>query len=274
MKHPLKLTCILAHPDDESMGTGGILAKYADEGVHTTLITATGGERGWFGPEDDYPGPQALARTRQKELRAAADVLGLQEVSFLGYEDGQLDQADPAEVVCRIVDHLRRVRPQVVVTFDPFGAYGHPDHVAICQLTTSALVAAADAGYDGERPPHRVSKLYYMAQTQQLMQQYEAVFGELVMDVDDVSRRAPGWESWAITTRIDTVDYWRQIVKAIACHKSQLPAYDSLYELPEEDHRRLWKTQSFYRAYSLVNGGRDVEKDLFAGLRERKEIRD
>ena len=93
MTETLKLMCILAHPDDESLGTGGILAKYAAEGVETYLVTATRGERGWMGDEKDDPGLEALGRLRTGELQAAAQVLGLREVNFLDYIDGDLDRA-------------------------------------------------------------------------------------------------------------------------------------------------------------------------------------
>ena len=269
MTEPLKLMCILAHPDDESLGTGGILAKYAAEGVETYLVTATRGERGWPGDDTEYPGLEALGRIREAELQAAAQALGLREVVFLDYIDGDLDQADPVEVINKIVTHLRRVRPQVVVTFDPTGAYGHPDHIAICQFATAAIVAAADPDYGktGGLPPHRVSKLYYMVETEEDAIAYQEAFGELVMTIDGVKRRATGWESWAVTTRIDTTAYWRQVWQAISCHKSQLPEYLALQELPDEHHQNLWGTQSYYRAFSLVNGGRQVENDLFEGLR-------
>lgn len=266
MTRPLKLMCILAHPDDESLGTGGILAKYAAEGIETYLVTATRGERGWFGEEDDYPGPAALGHIREVELRAAAETLGLKGVTFLDYEDGELDQANPAGAIGKIVTHLRRVRPHVVVTFDPNGAYGHPDHIAICQFTTAAVVAAADPYY-ADTQPHRVSKLYYMVETQENMAAYEAAFGDLVMRIDGMERRATGWQDWAITTRIDTSAHWQQVWQAISCHQSQLPGYEALSNLPDEFHRNLWHTQKFYRAFSLVNGGRQVEHDLFAGLR-------
>ncbi len=112
----LKLMCILAHPDDESLATGGILAKYAAAGVQTYLVMATRGERGWTGPVQDYPGPQALGRLREAELRAAAHVLRLREVIFLDYQDGDLDQADPTEAVGKIAAQIRRLRPEVIVT--------------------------------------------------------------------------------------------------------------------------------------------------------------
>lgn len=268
MNQERRLLCILAHPDDESLGMGGILAKYANEDVATYLVTATRGEHGWFGPEDEYPGPAALGQRREQELYAAAAVLGLQEVNFLDYEDGRLDEADPNEVIGKLVDHLRRVRPHVVVTFDPYGAYGHPDHIAICQFTTAAVVAAANADFDNGRSPHQVAKLYYYVGTRDRLEIYQEAFGELVMQIDGVERRAPGWPAWAVTTRVDTAVYREQVWQAISCHQSQLPGYQALRDLPQEKYRRLWDVQTFYRAFSLVNGGRLEEQDLFAGLRQ------
>jgi LmbE family N-acetylglucosaminyl deacetylase len=260
----------MAHPDDETLGTGGILAKYAAEGVETYLVTATRGERGWFGDPDDNPGLDELGRLRTAELQAAAATLGLNEVSFLDYIDGDLDQADPDEAIRKIVTHIRRVRPQVVVTFDPGGAYGHPDHIAICQFTTAALVAAADSSYRDLQnlPPHRVLKLYYMMATKEEAAIYEEAFGDLVMVIDGVERRVAAWESWAITTRVDTSEYWEQVWDAVFCHKTQLPGYDALKQLPLERQQELWAANSFYRALSLVNGGRKPETDLFEGVRE------
>lgn len=268
-----KLMCVLAHPDDESLAIGGILAKYAASGVRTYLLMATRGERGWTGAAADDPGPQALGRLRQAELQAAARVLGLQEVVFLDYQDGELDRADPAEAVAKIVTHLRRVRPDVVVTFDPNGMYGHPDHIAISQLTTTAVAVAADPSYQGltRGAPHRVAKLYYRAFLQAEQQAYEATFGHLVMPVDSIERRFTAWPEWAITTRIDTSAHWEQVWRAIGCHRSQLPGYQRLQALPGEARAALLATQTYYRAMSLVNGGRAVEDDLFAGLRGRAQ---
>src|SRR5436190_19776205 len=131
----LKLMCVFAHPDDESLGTGGTLAKYAAEGIRTYLLTATRGEHGWTGDEKDYPGPAALGKMREAELRAAAVALGVREVNFLDYIDGELDQADPAEATAKIVGHLRRIKPKVVVTFTQDGALCYPVQFAISQLT-------------------------------------------------------------------------------------------------------------------------------------------
>ncbi len=268
MTNNLKLMCILAHPDDESLGTGGILARYAAEGVETYLVTATRGERGWFGDENEHPGLEALGKIREAELLAAASVLGIRSVDFLDYLDGDLAQARSAEVIAKIVGHLRRARPNVVVTFGPDGAYGHPDHVAICQFTTAAIVeAASDVSlYHRDLAPHAVSKLYYMAATKELAEAYQSVFGHLVVSIDGVERGEVVWPDWAITTRIETWDYWRTVWQAVCCHRTQLPAYQALEQVSEEQHKILWNSQTYYRAFSLVNGGRRVEHDLFEGL--------
>jgi LmbE family N-acetylglucosaminyl deacetylase len=266
MPNPLRLMCVLAHPDDESLGTGGLLARYAAEGVETYVVTATRGERGWDTSAADYPGLEGLGRIREAELRAACAVLKVKELSFLDYIDGDLDQANPAEAIGKIVTHIRRVQPQVVVTFDPFGAYGHPDHIAISQFTNAACVWAADASY-GEGTPHRVSKFYYLTDRKDLIALYTKVFGEISMNIDGVLRQAMPWEDWAITTRINADDYWQQVWQACQCHKTQVGSLMAVSTLTEDEQRQIWSPQTFYRAYSLVNGGRQSEDDMFEGLR-------
>jgi LmbE family N-acetylglucosaminyl deacetylase len=266
---------VLAHPDDESLGVGGALAKYASEGVDVFLLTATRGDsgryRGLRADDRQHPGPLALATIREAELRAAASVLGVRDVSILDYHDQRLDRADPRQAVADIAGHLRRVQPNVVVTFGPDGAYGHPDHIAISQFTTAAIVAAADAAFVGtslgaaERP-HTVSKLYYIAWPESTWAAYQAAVGTLMSTVDGVERRATPWPDWAITTVIDTRSFWSTVWRAISCHQSQVVAYERLKDLSAEHHEALWGRQSFYRAFSAVNGGRARETDLFEGI--------
>jgi LmbE family N-acetylglucosaminyl deacetylase len=234
---PLRLMAITAHPDDESLGCGGALARYAAEGVETFVLSATRGERGRHGP-GEHPGLETVGRIREKELRQAARELGVTGVDFLGYEDGGLDQAEPREAIARIVDHLRRVRPSVVITFGPDGAYGHPDHIAISQLATAAVVCAADprcgvcigseemgtgsgarwaaSGNRGGRRgrglrAHRVSKLYYMASSAETWAIYQETFKTLTSTVDGVVRQAVPWPDWAVTTRVDAGDWWHHV---------------------------------------------------------------
>jgi LmbE family N-acetylglucosaminyl deacetylase len=268
MKTALRLMCVLAHPDDESLGVGGTLAKYASEGIEIELVTATRGERGWAGPAEDNPGLDGLGQIRTAELLAAARVLGLKQVSFLNYIDGDLDQAQPAEAIGKIVAHLRRFRPHVVLTFGPDGAYGHPDHIAISQFTTAAIVAAAQPAYTDLQhlPPHAVSKLYYLTISQTRAKEYIAMFGDLGMDVDGVRRQGVAWNDWAITTWIDTAAHWQKVWQAIECHRSQISP-ELLAGMTEAQRRSLASVEMYYRVFSLVNSGRAMESDLFEGLR-------
>lgn len=269
----LRLMAVLAHPDDESLGVGGTLAKYAAEGAEVYLVTATRGDsgryRGLRPDEAGHPGRDALSEIRERELRAAAAALGVRELWLLDYRDRQLDRADPQDAISRIAARLRRARPHVVLTFGPDGSYGHPDHIAISQFTSSAIVAAADPGFaleDGG-PPHAVSKLYYMAWPASTWAAYEAAFRKLVSTVDGCDRQATPWPEWAITTVIDTRPVWTTVWRAVSCHESQVSGYERLKELAPEHHEALWGSQSFYRAFSTVNGGRARETDLFEGLR-------
>jgi LmbE family N-acetylglucosaminyl deacetylase len=264
----LRLMCVLAHPDDESLGTGGALAKAAADGVATYVVTATRGERGRFGDGKESPGPEVVGKAREAELRAAARELGVRDLQLLGYPDGALDTVDAAEAIERIAGHLRRVQPQVVITFGPEGAYGHPDHIAICQFTTAAIVCAADPSFGPAiGPPHRVSKLYYIAWSPDKWTAYQAALRKLVFTVNGKERQAVPWPDWAITTVIDTSAVWPTVWRAVSCHETQMTIYRRLADLSEEHQRGLWGTQEFYRVFSSVNGGSVQESDLFEGLR-------
>jgi LmbE family N-acetylglucosaminyl deacetylase len=268
--NPLKLMAILAHPDDESMGMGGTLARYAAEGVSTHLVTATRGEKGWFGLPAENPGPYGMGAIRQAELLNAAHMLKLHSVDFLNLIDGELAQANIHEATAHIVSLVRSIRPQVVVTFGPEGDYGHPDHIAISQLTAGALVCAADPMYPGEtRPAHRVNKLYFMVNSPQMTGLLTEQFGdEIGIDVDGIHRGPVAWPEWAITTRLDVGEHWRTARKAILCHRSQLPSLGNIESLSDERWRTLLTAQgTFVRQYSLVGVSPGIEHDLFAGIR-------
>lgn len=269
MDDALRLLAVFPHPDDETLGLGSTLARYSAEGVETYLVCATRGERGWYDSEGSNPGFEAVGRIRHAELLCAAEHLGLEEVSFLDYLDGDLDQADPGEIIGRIVTHIRRIRPQVVITFPPDGTYGHPDHIALSQFTGGALVCAADRNFvdANVQSPHRVLKFYYMVDSVDVVSAAIEQLGGIRMDVDGVLRRHIGWEDWQITTRLDNKKFLDRVQKAIHCHKSQLPGYGQIAEWSLSEHERIFGTGNFYRAFSLVNGGRRLETDLFEGLR-------
>ena len=269
----LRLLAVTAHPDDEALGCGGVLAKYASEGRETFLVTADPGQtRGRFEGEPEgaprHPGRSALARIREAELRASAEALGVRDVAVLDYEDQLLDRAPVDEIVPQLVAHVRRIRPHVVLTFPPDGAYGHPDHVAISQFTTAALVAAADSTFgDGALPTHRVSKLYYLAWS-------EAAWARLPGRVQEARvggrrRRAAGR---AVARLVDHDASSTRGATGRPCGGPSVATGRRWRGTPpsgtltDAHHEALWGTQSFYRAFSLVNGGRCREHDLFEGL--------
>jgi len=269
MSDSLKLLAIFPHPDDETLGLGSTLARYSAEGVETYLVCATRGERGWFDSEGPNPGLEGVARIREAELSCAAEYLGLREVSYLDSIDGDVDLARPDEIIGKLVSHIRRIKPQVVVTFGPDGAYGHPDHIALSQFTNGALVCAADQNFiDAEvQSPHRVLKFYYMVDSVDIVGATNEAFGGISMDVDGVTRHHVGWQDWQITTQLDNRAWMEKVQKAIQCHKSQLPGYGPISEWSLDDLVKIFGIGHFYRSYSLVNSGRKVETDLFEGLR-------
>jgi LmbE family N-acetylglucosaminyl deacetylase len=275
VKKKLKLLAVLAHPDDESLGFGGALAKYAAEGIEVYLVTATRGEAGrFFGALGGSGDPLEVGLVREAELRAAAAVLGVREVSILGFPDGALDRVPSAIAIRSIVSHIRRIQPDVIVTFGPEGAYGHPDHIAVSQFAASAAVCAADAGFhveDGSAlnsaPAHRVAKFYYLALRSNKWEAYQTAFRKLTITVDGVERQATPWPDWAVTTAIDTSAVWPTVWEAVCCHQTQISIYERLGELTTEQRKAIWGSQEFYRVFSTVNGGRELENDLFEGLR-------
>jgi LmbE family N-acetylglucosaminyl deacetylase len=165
---------VLAHPDDETFGMGGTLAYYARKGVDVHLICATRGEVGAMDPELMI-GHSSIAEVREAELRCAAGVLGLTGVHFLDYRDsgmpGSPDNSHPLalaaapldEVAKKVVVYIRKIKPQVVLTFDPIGGYRHPDHIAIQRATVEAFRLAADPSYvDPEKlPAHQPQRMFF-----------------------------------------------------------------------------------------------------------------
>ena len=205
-----------------------------------------------------------------RSLHVAAE-LGVADVTLLDYPDRYVDRAEPHHAIAAIAGHMRRIRPDVVITFGPDGAYGHPDHIAISQFASAAIVTAADpmfasGGEHGTRP-HSVAKLYYIAWPQSTWSAYQSAFKTLTSTVDGVERQTVPWADWAITTRIDTRNYWPTVWRAVSCHTSQMAAYEKLSQLSPDLHEALWGAQSFYRVFSTANGGRRQETDLFEGIR-------
>ena len=267
---PLRLMAVLAHPDDESLGIGGTLAKYAAQGARITLACATRGERGWFGVPAAHPGSRALGELRQAELLRAAAHLGIQQVYFLDLVDGEMRHSDLAPAAGRLAHLLRRERPQVVISFGPDGDYGHPDHIATAQLTQAALLrAASDWELEAGEAPHTVDKLYAFTNSPQMQAVVQELVGGIGIEVDGVQRSLFAWPEWAITTRLalDAADM-QAARRAILEHRTQLPSLGDAAGMSEAQWRQVLVEQNaYYRVFSLVPGGPGVETDLFQGLR-------
>ena len=177
-------------------------------------------------------------------------------------------------MVADLAAALRRDRPDVVVTFGPDGAYGHPDHVAVSRHATAAVLVAADPAHRGPggAPPHRVAKLYHRVWTAAARAAYLAAFPAAGIDVDGERRRWVAWPEWAVTARLDAAAHWRAVRAAVACHRSQLADAAAVARWSPRRHRALWGTQQFALAMSLVGAGPGVEADLFVGLRGRRPL--
>lgn len=263
-----RLLFVLAHPDDESLGFGGTIARYASEGAEVFLITATRGQRGRFGITEEKPAPEIIGRVREQELCAASKILGIKEVTVLDYMDGDLDKVEPHEIISTIAYHIRRIQPQVILTFGPDGVYGHPDHIAISQYTGAAIVKAGEPSFETEGyKSHTVPKFYYLAWNELTSQLHQQALKELGMNVDGLKRLVVPYPDWMITTIIAAHHFWRTVWQAVSCHETQMGIYAKLRELPDDRHRELWGAQTFYRVFSLVNGGRKKEADLFEGIK-------
>jgi LmbE family N-acetylglucosaminyl deacetylase len=205
---PQTLLVVMAHPDDESMGCGGIIVRHTRAGVQTHLVCATYGEAGWTGKP---PGTKEedLAEIRAAELERAAHALGLSRVELWDYPDGSVSVSDRQEITQRIWEEITRWRPRAVIGWGPDGGYGHPDHIAVGACTDAAVMAMAE----GDRPA-----LYHLAFDKQLADFYrEAVrlAGSgaapqlVVQDAVDV----------VIELHADEV---MMKLRAIDCHASQL----------------------------------------------------
>ena len=285
---PLTLMAVFAHPDDESFGTGGTLARYgADPDVRVVLVCATLGEAGQIS-DPSLATPERLGAVRENELRCACQALGVDALHLLGYRDSgmagtpenldprALANADLDQVVGQIVDKIRRERPDVVVTFDQTGGYGHPDHVAVHYHTRAAFSAAADPARFPEQlaaglSPHQAQKLYYTAIPRRFFVAAAEKMQELRIEVPEryLQRlEGPlGLPDAACTTDVHVADYLDAKQTAVACHATQLHA-DSIFSmLPIEVMRELQRWECFQLARSYVGKDSAEGHDLFEGLR-------
>ncbi len=156
-----------------------------------------------------------------------------------------------------------RFRPDVVITFDPHGMYGHPDHLAVGQAATNAVWRAADPSL---KRAHRVQKMYYRVFTDSALEAYQQTFGELKMQVRADERGGVGWQPWAVTTRVDTNKYAELAWRAITSHRSQVVASESLRQTFDETRATDLGTETYFRVLGQGTGSWNVEENLFEGV--------
>lgn len=275
---PRTLLAVFAHPDDETFGPGGTLALYARRGVAVYLLCATRGESG-SAPPELLRRHSSLADLREAELRRAVEVLGLSGVHFLNYRDsgmpGSPDNEHPQaliaapleEVACRIAEWMRRLRPQVLVTFDPLGGYYHPDHIAVHRATVLAFESILHSWPDPScQPP---LKLYYHTFPRRSLRLLIRLLRVLGRDPTrwgrnrDIDLTAMAANDIPIHAYIDVRPVAGIKRRASACHASQGGA--SSGRVTVWLFRMLGGRETFCRAHPPADR-RLREKDLFAGL--------
>ena len=275
----------MAHPDDETFGCGGLLAKYAAEGVRVALVCATRGEAGEIS-DTSLATPESLAQVREKELRAACAVLGIQDLFIFGYRDSGMAgtpdnqhprafcQADRDVVVGEIVGIIRLLKPQVMVTFDPSGGYGHPDHIAAHQAAVEAFQAAGDPTRyvdqmaDGLEP-HQVAKMYYFVIPRSGIRAFQEAMREagIESDFNDIDVESMGVADEEITTVLDVSRYAEQKERAALCHRTQIQGDQPFSWLPEAVRTRFLSREHLVRSEPPSTPAyRDAEEDLFTGI--------
>jgi N-acetyl-1-D-myo-inositol-2-amino-2-deoxy-alpha-D-glucopyranoside deacetylase len=280
---PLSLLAVKPHPDDEAITMGGTLARYSAEGVRTTLVTATRGEVGEILDKDLDPVEAAprLASIREAELRRACEIMGVGELVFLGYEDSGMAglarnrepktfwQADEEEAVARLIQVIRRVKPQVIATENEVGGYGHPDHIKTHRVAVSAFYYAADLERFPGGEAFRPSKLYYTA--------FPKSVGR---EMAEAMKRAGVENRWGadgepppfavgddrVTTWLDVSAFTDIKIRAMQAHRTQIPPDSWFMKLRDVLGPKAWSREAYERVRSSVDTALP-EDDLFAGLR-------
>jgi mycothiol conjugate amidase Mca len=276
------LLAVHAHPDDECISTGGILARYSAEGARTVLITCTDGAVGEIS-DPSLATPENLAEVRSRELDEAVRILGVSRLVKLGYRDsgmaGTADNENPAsfhqadfdEAVEKVVRVVRAERPQVIVTYDERGGYGHPDHIRAHQVAVAAFHAAGDAQrYPSSGSPWTPSRLYYAVVPMSAMARFAERLKEAGIQVpfqrDENAEDEPppfGVPDELVTTWVDVSAYVDKKRLALAAHRTQMGPDQWFMRLPESLFAETFGRESFQR---VAGFGETPETELFAGV--------
>ncbi len=294
LDHPRRLLLVHAHPDDETIGTGATMAKYAAEGALVTLVTCTLGEEGEILlPElEDLAAHSSdgLGEHRIGELAQAMAALGVRDHRFLGgpgrfRDSGMMGtpqnerpdcfwRADLDEAVRALVAVIREVRPQVLVTYDENGGYGHPDHIQAHRVAVAAVDRAADASYAPETGESwLVAKTYYSAVPRSVLQagiDHLRASGESdFFGVESAEELPFGVDDSLITTAVDARDHLDAKVSAMRAHASQIAVDGPFFALSNNIGQKAFGVEHYVLARGERGSGagpHDWEGDLFAGL--------
>lgn len=273
------LLAIFAHPDDESFGSGGALARYAAEGVQVALVCATRGEVGEIA-DPTLATPETLGQVREAELRCACQALGIAAPILLGYRDsgmaGTPANNDPRafvnasanEVVAWLVNLIRRLQPQVVLTFDPNGGYGHPDHIAIHRHTLAAFHIAADPTRCLEQGrPWRPARLVYPVFPRSFFQEMRRQIAALGLEVADdrLERDDLGWPDDQVHISLDVSGVVEAKQTALRCHRTQFGPDNIFRRMPEAMMKQMMSREYFALAWPQP-ASRFQLQDLFESL--------
>jgi LmbE family N-acetylglucosaminyl deacetylase len=269
---PLTLMAVHAHPDDEATGTGGILARCAAEGIRTVLVTCTDGGCG-DGPGGVKPGepghdPSAVVAMRREELEASCAVLKVDHLELLGYADsgmlgwpandaaGSFWSTPVADAAARLGELMHRYQPDVVVTYDDYGFYGHPDHIQANRIT---MAAADTTGLP--------AKVYWTTIPRSKMLEFQQMMREhgVEWDEPDEPGREIGLPDGEVTTWVDTAAFGSQKFDALAAHASQGENIVFL-RMGKQKFTEVMGMETFVRVRDTT-GAALPENDLFAGLR-------
>lgn len=281
----LTLLCVHPHPDDESIACGGVLARYADEGIRTVVVTCTGGEEGDNLAGIDL-GTDDLVAHRRRELADALAALGVSADHQLGYRDsGMVDtppndhpdsfhRVDVEVAAAALATIIRTEQPQVVVSDDANGSYGHPDHVKANRVTLRAVALAADPDAPIDGQPWQVAKRYVHTFSRgRLFEMHQSMraaglaspFGEDdFASPDDVPMGLP---DELVTTAIDVRDVLDRKRAAMAAHKSQIGTDSFFLNTPPQLEDGAFGVEEFALEAGVRGPGSGPESDLFAGLR-------
>lgn len=264
---PLRLATVLAHPDDETFGTGGTLIRYASEGVEIHSLCLTEGEQGWNGrPGQPVAPPGQVGATRAAELAEAGRRMGVASVTCLRYPDGGLAGVTEDHVVRDIVRWLRRVRPDVVITWGPDGGYGHPDHIAAGERALRAVELAGIARHEPELGDHvHVKRCYRFVASAEFLDAIGVLVPEFAEYMRTLAVKPQRWTRQRLGAAIDVSGFLERKLEAMRAHATQALDY-AMWERARASMPAILSEEVYVRAFPDA-GGPPLERDLFAALR-------